>query len=87
VIVMEDKRLEKILDEVKDAVRLVMVRYKQKNDSNLLDIGIEFVGKYIKLIEEGDKRSGSITEVHSVLCGMRDEMVDERDRNSNVGRL
>jgi hypothetical protein len=87
VNILEDKHLEKILDEVKNAVSRAMILYKRKNDTSFLDVAVEHIEKYIKLIEESDKKSDSITEAYHTLRGMRDEITDEISRNSEVGRL
>jgi hypothetical protein len=87
VNILEDKYLETIVNTIKDAVSSAMSLYKQKNDTSFLDIAVEHIEKYIKLIEESDKKSESITEAYHTLRGMRDEIIDEIDRNSNIGRL
>ena len=79
---MEDKYLESILDELKGAVQLALLRYQQENDPTFLDIGIEEIDKCMKLIEGSDKKSASITEFYHTIRGMRDELIDEKDRNS-----
>lgn len=80
--IMEDKYLESILNEVKEAVKLLLSRYQQKNDPTYLDIGIELVDKCMKLMEKSDKKSDSLTEFYHVIRGIKDELIDEKDRNS-----
>lgn len=84
---MEDKHLETIVNTIKDAVTAAMVVYKRTNDTSFLDVAVEHIEKYIKLIEESDKKSDSITEAYHTFRGMRDEIIDEISRNSEVGRL
>jgi hypothetical protein len=79
---MEDQYLKSILDEIKDAVEFAMMRYGLTKNSGLLDIAIGEIEKYIKMMEESDKKSKSITEFIATLRGMRDELIDEKDRNS-----
>lgn len=79
---MEDQYLESILDEIKGAVEFAMMRYSQTKNSGLLDIMMEEIEKYVKMMEESDKKSKSITEFIASLRGMRDELIDEKDRNS-----
>ena len=84
---MEDQYLESILEDIKDAVKFAMMRYGQTKNSGLLDIMIEEIEKYIKMMEESDKKSKSITEFIASLRGMRDELIDEKDRNIEALRL
>jgi lantibiotic modifying enzyme len=79
---MEDKHLEAILDEVKEAVQLLLSRYKRKNDPTYLDIGIELIDNTMKVIEGSNKKSASLTEFYHTIRGIRDELIDEKDRNS-----
>lgn len=79
---MEDKYLESILDEIKNAVKLALLRCQQMNDPTFLDIAIEEINKCMKLMEGSDKKSDSITEFYHTIRGMRDELVDKKDRNT-----
>jgi hypothetical protein len=84
---MEDNYLESILDELKGGVKLALLRYQQRNDPTFLDIAIEEIDKCMKLMEESDKKSDSITEFYHTIRGMRDELIDEKNRNSKDGNL
>jgi len=64
-----------------------MERFSQTKNSKLLDILIEEIEKYIKMVEGSGKKSESITEFCDELRGMRDEIFDEKERNSEALRL
>jgi hypothetical protein len=87
VNILEDKHLETIMNTIKDAVTAAMIIYKRTNDASFLDVAVEYIEEYIKLIEESDEKSDSIIEAYHTLRGMRDEIIDEISRNSEVGRL
>jgi hypothetical protein len=79
--IMEDKYLESILDEIKESIEFGMMRYSLTKNSGLLDIMIGEIDKYIKMMEESDKKSKSINEFIASLRGMRNELIDEKGRN------
>jgi uncharacterized protein YjgD (DUF1641 family) len=84
---MEDKYLASILEEIKDGIKFGMERFSQTKNSKLLDILIEEIEKYIKMVEGSGKKSESITEFCAELRGMMDEIFDEKERNSEALRL